>query len=404
MKTPPDRIRVAVVGIGGRGEWAAMALASHPLYDLAALCDRSEARTAYFKEREGLQAVPAYPSIENCLAAEQLDAVAVTTHDGSHAQVAVPALQAGKHVFLEKPLDITREACEALVRADIEAGGKTFVGHNLRFAPVYAKARELIDEGRIGDVLTIQTDEFYDGGRTYFRRWNRLREFGGGLWITKACHDFDAMHWFAGRSPVSVSAVAALTYYRPREDAALYCDDCAHRDTCPDSYFVIKKNAGIEEKKLLAEVAAEHGAPRPDLCLYNSDKDTFDHGIATVCFEADILGTYTCNVVTGFTDRRIRVSGTKGTIDGSLGGDRLIVRKRDPSSVEEVSPGTVEGGHGGGDSQLFNDFHDFVRGAKEPKVRPAEAMIAVLMGLAATRSADEGRVVPMCEFGLTAYQ
>jgi len=398
MSTTDDRIRVAVAGIGGRGTWAAQQLAQHPAYRLTALCDVNLGKLDHFRRKAALEHVPAAPSIEACLRDFELDAVVVTVHDAAHANVAIPALEAGKFVFVEKPLEATAARCRAIVEADRAAGGKTFVGMNLRFAPLYATAKRLVDQGAVGQVLTIQADEFYDGGRSYFRRWNRLRAFGGGLWITKACHDFDLLYWLAGQMPRAVYAIDALTCYRPRADAPLYCADCERKETCFDSFYHGRREP---EEKSLAEVAAEHGDPRPDLCLFNADKDTFDHGIATVDFEGGILGTYTCNVVAGFTDRRLRVSGTRGTLDGSLASETVLLRQRDPRSSEEVSLDTAAGGHGGGDSLLFEEFADFVRGTREPRVRPPEAMVAVLMGLAATRSADERRRVEMSELEAT---
>jgi predicted dehydrogenase len=156
---------------------------------------------------------------------------------------------------------------------------------------------------------------------------------------------------------------------------------------------VIKK-ARQTKGKLLSEVAAEHGDPRPDLCLYNSDKDTFDHGIATVEFEGGLLATYTCNVVAGFTERRIRVAGTKGLIDGKLGGKELLLTLRDPTRVERI-PLKTGGGHGGADDVLFQDFYAFTQGTREPKVRPAEAAVVVSIGLAARHSADTKRRIEL---------
>ena len=395
------KVRVAVVGIGGRGSWAARQLAQDDRYDLVALCDLDAGKLAHFQQQEGLEQVALAASVEDMLRDAQPEAVVVTTHDAAHAAVAVPCLEAGAYVFVEKPLDVTAAACEALVAADAAsgihaAGGKTTVGMNLRLAPLYATVKRLVADGAVGRVLTIQADEFYDGGRTYFRRWNRLREFGGGLWITKACHDFDLLHWLAARPPRSVHAMARLTHYRPRADAPLHCADCERKLTCPDAHVAVTVQSGIKHK-------LPPQAPRPDLCLYNSDKDTFDHGIATVEFDDDILATYTCNVVAGFTDRRIRVSGTAGTIDGSLEGKTVLLRRRDPSSAEEVPLEVAGGGHGGGDRALFAEFHEFIRGRRGPHVRPAEAMVAVLMGLAARRSADEGRPVALAEVAPAAH-
>ncbi len=395
MRQNSSPTRIAVVGIGGRGSWLATQLAhDREHYVLVALCERNLPKLAHFQEQNGLQSIPGYSSLERCLEHESLDAVAVTTPDGAHAQCVIPALEAGLYVFVEKPLEITEQACRQIVTADQEAGGKTFVGHNLRFAPVYTGIKDLIDQGAVGDVLTVQADEFYDGGRTYFRRWNRLRAVGGGLWITKACHDFDIMYWLVGQRPRSVHAFAERTYYVPREGAALYCADCQWVDSCPDSFDLIKKMRGVTGR-LLSEIAAEHGDPRPDLCLYNSDKDTFDHGIATVEFERGVLGTYTCNVVAGFTERRIRVAGTKGTIDGVLGGEQVTLRERDPSRTTEIPLPESRGGHGGADQRILEAFYAFTKREHARRIQPAEAMVSVLMGLAATRSGDSRQRVEL---------
>jgi predicted dehydrogenase len=148
-------------------------------------------------------------------------------------------------------------------------------------------------------------------------------------------------------------------------------------------------------------ITEEQGGPPYDLCLYNADSDTFDHGIATVLFENEVIATYTCNVVAGFTDRRMRVSGTQGTLDGSLEQGTVVLRKRDPGETVDVPLDTeISGGHAGADPNTMDAFLAFARGQAEPKCRPAEAAMAIRLGLAATRSSDQRRVVPMSEFAL----
>ena len=292
--------------------------------------------------------------------------------------------------FNEKSLDTTAERCQAIIEADRRAGGKTFVGLNLRYAPVYATIRRRIEAGAIGDVLTIQADEFYDGGRTYFRRWNRLRSEGGGLWITKATHDFDLLTHLAGwAAPLEVYAAAARTYYVPKPGAAMRCRDCSLAPACPD-------RAPLEPYYLAAAAEAAGGEPY-GLCLYNSDSDTFDHGIATVRYENGVFATYTCNVVCGFSDRRIRVSGTKGTLTGCLSGSTVELCTRDPSETIDIPVSAGEGGHGGADGLLLESFLAFVRGECQPRCRPAEAAVSVYLGLAATKASDEHRAVALRE-------
>ena len=393
-----SKIRIAVGGASARGEFFARILQDTGQADIVAIADPVVGRAHHVIEAKELVGTKAFESIESALAAADCDAVVVASSDAHHADVAVPALQAGKFVLCEKPLDTTLAKCRAIVDADRQAGGKTFVGLNLRYAPLYATVKRLIDRGAVGDVLTIQADEFYSGGRTYFRRWNRLRAFGGGLWITKATHDFDLITWLAGGvAPLEVYAAAAKTYYVPKAGAANRCRDCKLAETCPDK--------GSPDHPM-AKIREDSGGEPGDLCLYNSDSDTFDHGIATIRYDKDILATYTCNVVVGFSDRRIRVSGTKGTIDGNLCSPTVILRKRDPSETEEIpvcgdgGGDDISGGHGGADGNVAASFLRFVRGEVAPKCRPIEAAVSVQIGLAATAASDEHRVVPFSEVAL----
>lgn len=388
-----SRIRVAIVGIGGRGSWLVGAVAQRNDAEVVAVCDRIVPQAAWAAEHYGLRNARICGSIEEILGETDCDAVMVTTGDAHHAEIVVPALHAGKFVFCEKPLETSLAKCQAIIDADEAAGGRTFVGFNLRYAPVYVKVKQLLDAGEIGDILTVQADEFYDGGRTYFRRWNRFRSEGGGLWITKACHDFDLLQWLADKPPVSVFATSAKSYYVPRTDAAMQCRDCTLRETCPDRAPAVPA--------AIPRIREENGGEPYDLCLYNAPSDTFDHGIATVTFAGNVLATYTCNVVTGFSDRRIRVSGTKGTIDGSLRRNTIILQRRDPGKCEEIAlDADVSSGHGGADTNVLTGFFQFVQGQGEPKCRPRNGAVPVLMGLAATLSGDEKRLVPMAELAL----
>ncbi|MHB9107010.1 MAG: Gfo/Idh/MocA family protein [Armatimonadota bacterium] len=382
-------IPMIIAGASYRGEYLGQLLTETGEVELTACVDPITTRADYLIEKNGWTGCRTFADISEALAAVPSEAVIVASSDPYHAAVAIPALEAGKFVYCEKPLDTTLEKCRNLAAADRAVGGKTFVGLNLRFAPTYARIKQLIDDGAIGRVLTIQADEFYMNGRTYFRRWNRKPE-NGGLWLSKCTHDFDIILWMAGAKPLEVYAAGRRSYYAPRPDAAQYCRDCALRPDCPDA-------AG--EPDGLVKLTEEATGQPYDLCLFNSDGDTFDHGMATIRHENEIYSTLTCNVVAGFTNRRLRVSGTKGTIDGALDGATTVtLYRRDPSEVEEIPLESGEGSHGGADGQLPREFIRFIRGEGEPRCRPDEAAQSVRLGLAATRACAEHRAVPMSEF------
>jgi predicted dehydrogenase len=385
-------VRFILAGASRRGIYMAKDFVSSGLGVCVGIVDTVIARAEWTVADSGYPDCPVFTDLAAALAQVDAEAVLVTSTDAHHAELAVPALDAGMYVFCEKPLETTTAKCRAIVEADARAGGRTFVGLNLRYAPVYATVRRLIEEGAVGDILTVQADDFYNGGRTYFRRWNRLISEGGGLWITKATHDFDLLNWLTGDArPLEVSAMAERSYYVPRADAPKQCRDCSL--DCHD------RAKGPDELMEIHERAT--GQPW-DLCLYNADSETFDHGIATIRFERDIFATYTCSVVAGFSERRIRVSGTRGTIDGVLGGDTLTVRRRDPSSTEIVPVISGAGGHGGADGNVMKGFHAFVRHGAEPRCRPAEAAVSVCMGLAATQATAANRPIRVADLETAA--
>ena len=402
-----NRIKIVSVGCaGGRGLWFTGELARHDDFELVALVDEIPEAAKVIAENLNISDKPIFQDTAEALSKIDCDAVVVSTPDALHRDSAVAALGVGKHVFVEKPLSVNLEDCLDIVKADEAAGHKTMVGFNLRFAPLYEQANQLVRSGAVGRVLTIQADEFYEGGRTYFRRWNRLRSMGGGLWITKASHDFDLLYWMAGELPKRVSAFARLTHYVPKPEAGARCSQCPIEVDCPDSAI---KDMGVLESPW-KETARDLFAVRekvgwyPDLCLFNSDKETFDHGIAQVEFEKDIIGTYTCNVVASLTDRRMRISGSDGMLEGRLESNEMMRYRRHTPVDGKENPQVIRlveceslNGHGGGDQHLLSDFARFVRGEPARALNPVQASVAIAIGLAATMSSDSNKTVEMDE-------
>lgn len=396
-----QRIRIAVVGCGGgRGAWFVGQLCRHPAYQITALVDLWPQAAQVVAQHFGVENTPIYKDVTTALERAPCDAVLIATPDAMHTEPVLAALAHGKYVFVEKPLATTLDDCCAIIAADLAAGGRTMVGFNLRYTPLYVQLHQMITQGVVGRLLTIQADEFYYEGRTFFRRWNRLRRYGGGLWITKACHDFDILYWLAGAEPDRISASARLTHYTSRPEAGLYCHACDVEPTCPDSYLRDPQyQRPLRQKLDAARISAD--LPPADLCLYNSEKETFDHGIAQIVFSNEVLAVYTLNIVAAFSDRNICISGTEGIVQGSLSRNELLYWRRhqdkDPGKAERIplQIGDPSSGHGGGDAFLLDDFAAFVRGEPTRRITPTEASVAVAMGLAATQASDTEKSVAL---------
>lgn len=108
-----------------------------------------------------------YKSCEEMLADGQIDAVSVCAANHMHAEITIAALKAGKHVLCEKPMAVTLEQCERMVQTAKETGKYLMIGHNQRLAKAHAKARKLVEDGIIGEIVTFRTTFGHGGPETW---------------------------------------------------------------------------------------------------------------------------------------------------------------------------------------------------------------------------------------------
>ena len=192
------RIKFGVIGLGWFGEKHCEALFDLPQVELFALCTRRPERLKELADR--FQVSRVYTDYNEMLADPALEAVSVVTMWDQHVEPTLAALEAGKHVFLEKPMASTVPDCEAIVRA-AKASSKAFmVGHICRFNPRHAAAKAEIDSGAIGKIVSM-----------YARRNIPASVSEGvldkiGPIIGDAVHDTDLMLWFSGATIQTVYA------------------------------------------------------------------------------------------------------------------------------------------------------------------------------------------------------
>ncbi len=383
------RLKIGVVGLSRRGwDFAEYFLKNDTRFELVAIHDLLHARMEMFQKRHDCKA-KLCGSVDELMADRSVAAVMVATVDVFHPEIVLKALQAGKHVFCEKPMAITIEDCDRIVQAVRKSDKLFYMGFNLRWSPVYEKAKELIEAGEVGKIHTLQFSEYYHGGRTYFRRWNRLRKYGGGLWVTKATHDFDIMRFLCGKRPLRVTGTCNLFHYKPDPRRGRCCRECNLIDECPDYWNVLAEQewAGFlmtQEKTL--------GWP-VDVCPWNSEKDTFDHGIALIEYEDGVIGSYTLSVVTAISNRTFSIQGDRASMEGDLEKGTVIVTERftDRRSTHDVSAQT-KGGHGGADNRLIEDFRLCALTRKKPRADYMDGRLSVQTGLLVREACDQGGV------------
>lgn len=191
-------VRWGVIGLGWFGEVHVDTLAGMPGIKLAAVCTRRPQRLDELADRYG---VPArYTDYHELLADSAVDAVSITTHINDHRDITIDALRSGKHVFLEKPMAPTVEDCDRIIEAARQSNGSFMVGHICRFDPRVAMAKQAIDEGRLGQIISMHARRNLSKaiGRQVLDKISAL--MGDGI------HDADLMLWFSQARPVSVYA------------------------------------------------------------------------------------------------------------------------------------------------------------------------------------------------------
>jgi len=197
------------VGSGRHGSRYAEVLASQSIgARLTALCRRSPEQLKASAER--FQTPKAYTDYEALLADEEIDAVVIATPNHLHADMAVKALKAGKHVLVEKPMAVSVKEAEAVVKAVESSRLRLMVAHNFRYHPVYREAKSLLELlGRPYLLMACKRQEPASG-------WRVSKSLaGGGTLLDLGVHLFDTALWLTGFRPQR--AYASLTYSRTLE-------------------------------------------------------------------------------------------------------------------------------------------------------------------------------------------
>jgi predicted dehydrogenase len=205
-----DTLSVGVVGLGYWGPNLARNFAAIPGCELAYLCDADAAG----RERAArmFPAARATPDLDELLADPSLDAVVLATPVATHAELAVRALEAGKHCFVEKPLAQSVAEAERAVAAARTAGRLLMVGHLLEYHPGVGKLKELTESGELGDVYYIYGNRLNLG---------KLRADENALWSLGA-HDVSVVLYLADEEPSEVVAHGE-SYVRPGVEDVVFC-------------------------------------------------------------------------------------------------------------------------------------------------------------------------------------
>ena len=198
------KIRIAVAGAGAIGRAHMRVAQSSTALVLSAVVDPSPAATA-IAERSG---VPLYRSLDQLLAAERPDGLVLATPNHLHVPQALQCIAAGLPILLEKPVATTVAEGARLLEAATASSARVLVGHHRAHSPIMAKAREVVESGRLGRLVAVTGSATFYKPDHYFAEAPWRREIGGGPILLNMIHEVHNLRMLCGEI-VAVQAIAS---------------------------------------------------------------------------------------------------------------------------------------------------------------------------------------------------
>jgi predicted dehydrogenase len=326
------------------------------------------------------------------LARKDVDAVFIITPDHVHEDIAIDTLEAGKAVYLEKPMAITIEGCDRILETAYRTGSKLFLGHNMRYMPFVLKMKEIIDSGMIGTIQAAWCRHFIGYGGIYFHTWCSERKNSTGLLLQKGAHDIDVIHWLAGGYSQHVAGMGRLSVYNRGQRRA-------ENENKPADLDEAWKEAW---KPTSWPPTSQTLAPHMDI---------EDHNMLLMQLDNGVQASYVQCHYTPDTERNYTFIGDQGRVENIGDGGHSEIHvwtkrggRSEPDIVYKLKP--QPGTHGGADPLIVDAFVDFVKNDVTPNVSPVAARNAVAAGVCGHESMRNDNIpkdVPQPADKLVAY-
>lgn len=190
-----SKIKFGIIGCGRIAQRHAEHILSKG--ELAAVCDNVKGKADEFAKRFHAKA---YYTIEDLLSTEKgIDVISICSPNGLHAEHSIKSLTAGFHVLCEKPMAISVYDCGRMIQAAEMANKRLFAIKQNRYNPPVALLKKLIDEGRLGKILSLQLSCFWNRNPDYYKSsWKGTRDMDGGTLYTQFSHFVDLLYWMIG--------------------------------------------------------------------------------------------------------------------------------------------------------------------------------------------------------------
>lgn len=411
-----DVVKLIIIGAGSRGSIYAQYALENPTQ--AKVIAVAEPRAEYRQElvlAHDIAEENIFSSWEEIAKIEKFaDAVIISTQDHMHVKPSVAFANMKYHILLEKPMAPTESECRTIVNAAVENDIFFSVCHVLRYTRYTQKLKQLLNDGSIGDIVSIQHLE-------PVAYWHQAHSFVRGNWanqdnstfmlLAKACHDLDWLSYIVGSECKSLSSFGSLMHFRKENmpDGASYrCLSCDYKNNC--AYSAKKIYLDSYDSNCSLPSGVHPGflnvvTPKPSreslvsalntgpygVCVYQCDNDVVDNQVVNMEFEQGQTVSFTMTAFTEYAERKTRIFGTKGMIEGdseSLKVYDFLTDSTNEIIIDAGDPNSEMVLHSGGDNEIMRAFISAIRTNDASKIvsGPKETLESHLMVFAAEKA------------------
>ncbi len=383
------RLKVILIGAGNRGETYTSIMYEMPeKYQVVAVAEPIDSRREEIREKHGISEDMCFKEWTSLLALGKIaDIAIIATMDQQHFEPAMKAIECKYDILLEKPIAPTAKECRQIALHAREYGVKVVVCHVLRYTSLFRRLKDLIDDGEIGRVMSINHEECVGNvhqSHSFVRgNWGNTKRSAIML-LAKSCHDMDILQWLVGKKVKKVQSFGALTYFK-KENAPEGAPDrciqgCPVGETCP--YNAVKLYLEDKENRWFRTTCAREADPTDEMikkaitttqygkCVFKCDNDVVDHQTVNLLFEDDTTAVFTMNAFNK-GGRYIHIMGTKGELHASMEQESAIelydFETKKTKTIPVCGREGITEGHGGGDQGIIETLYEYLTGSYKGK-------------------------------------
>ena len=429
MTRQDDNGPATVIGVGaGHRTFAYSGYAlDHPdKMKVVAIAEPDPIRRRRYSQLHGIRPEMQFTSFEDVVNRPPLAQAAINgTMDQLHHRSTIPLLEAGYDVLLEKPIAQTEQHVRDLIDTANSHKRTVMICHVLRYAPFYRRIKDLVDDGAIGSIVAMTSNEnvsYHHMAVGFIRgRWNKTE--ANPILLAKCCHDLDIIAWLMTGIPAKrVASFGSLLQFKPENapagSAERCLDGCEVEATCsysaygnyitqglwgPYAWESIEHIDSPTEEQKVESLRTDNPFGR---CVWRCDNDVVDHQTAIVQFDNGVTATHNLFGASARPTRTIHILGTEGELEGDMEDGLIKLRTPRVEKSHEyrqevidvnITGGGGQGGHGGGDERLVADFASILRGNEPSKsvTNIQDSLTGHLIAFAADTAMCQGRVVEL---------